>query len=436
MTLTLNGDMSSIVTPLLQLGPFNESPDEYTKEFALESLVAAKVLVIGAGGLGCEILKNLALTGFKDIHVIDMDTIDISNLNRQFLFRKRDVGRSKAEVAAQVISNKIGNDQVKITPYFGKIQDKPIEYYQQFTVVICGLDSVEARRWINATLVSMVDDELNNLIPLIDGGTEGFRGQARVILPTLTSCYECSLDMLSTRATYPVCTIANTPRLPEHCIEWASVLEWPQQFPTEKFDSDNPMHLDWMYHKSLERAREFNIDGVTRSLTLGVVKNIIPAIAATNAIVAAACCNEVFKIVTNSNPILTNYMMYSGDDSIFTYTFNHTRKPDCPVCGNSAKRVVAQNWWTLQEFIDSISNSHEVQMKKPSLTTSRRNLYLRAPPSLEELSRPNLTVKLNQLVLPGEEILVTDPALPLSLKLAVSFEGHDERPNTLKELLS
>ena len=116
----------------------------------------------------------------------------------------------------------------------------------QFNLVICGLDSVEARRWINATLVNMVDPENpESLKPLIDGGTEGmyhlvsqprliltsspgFKGQARVILPTISSCYECSLDMLNKPTAFPICTIANTPRLPEHCIEWASVLEWPR----------------------------------------------------------------------------------------------------------------------------------------------------------------------------------------------------------------
>lgn len=63
---------------------------------------------------------------------------------------------------------------VKITPYCGKIQDKDEDYYQQFNIIVCGLDSIEARRWINATLVSMVDpDKADTLKPLIDGGTEG-----------------------------------------------------------------------------------------------------------------------------------------------------------------------------------------------------------------------------------------------------------------------
>ncbi|KAJ9625907.1 NEDD8 activating enzyme [Taxawa tesnikishii (nom. ined.)] len=152
-------------------GPFTD-PDWVPGEAPIQALDNVKVLVIGAGGLGCEILKNLALSGFKDIHVIDMDTIDVSNLNRQFLFRQSDVGSYKAEVAARFVQQRVKG--VKITPYVGKIQDKDEDYYMQFTMVVCGLDSIEARRWINATLVGMVDEENpDSLKPLIDGGTEG-----------------------------------------------------------------------------------------------------------------------------------------------------------------------------------------------------------------------------------------------------------------------
>ncbi|KAG0643615.1 hypothetical protein HOY80DRAFT_344353 [Tuber brumale] len=403
---------------LSRKGPFTD--EDYDTEMQKTFLDDFKVLVIGAGGLGCEILKNLALSGFKDIHVIDMDTIDVSNLNRQFLFRASDVGKPKATVAASFVMSRVKD--VTITPYYGAIQDKDQDYYMQFKLVICGLDSVEARRWINATLVDMVDnDNPESLKPLIDGGTEGFKGQSRVILPTLTSCYECSLDMLTPQTAVPLCTLATIPRQPAHCVEWASILEWPRVFEDKKLDNDDPEHVQWIYEQALQRAQEFNISGVTYSLTQGVIKNIIPAIASTNAIIAASCCNEALKIATGANPYLSNYMMYIGNEGVYTHTFEHEKKDDCPVCGNLATDFTVDPEWTLEEFIDKLKEQPEVQIKKPTLVTERRKLYYQGPPQLNEQTRPNLEKKMKDLVDNREEIAITDPGLPFSLRLNVIF---------------
>jgi ubiquitin-like 1-activating enzyme E1 B len=67
-------------------------------EFVLTIALQAKVLMVGAGGIGCELLKNLVSTGYGEIHIVDLDTIDLSNLNRQFLFRHEHIKKSKAEV--------------------------------------------------------------------------------------------------------------------------------------------------------------------------------------------------------------------------------------------------------------------------------------------------------------------------------------------------
>ncbi|KAF8509581.1 hypothetical protein JB92DRAFT_2945814 [Gautieria morchelliformis] len=398
-------------------------PGEPVKNFLRTE---CKVLCIGAGGLGCEILSNLALSGFKDIHVIDMDTIDISNLNRQFLFRPADLGRPKAIVAADFVMQRVPG--VKVTPYYGKIQDKDEAYYMQFHLIICGLDSVEARRWMNATLVNMVDPEnQESLKPLIDGGTEGFKGQARVIFPTITSCYECSLDMLNKPTAFPICTIANTPRLPEHCIEWASVLEWPRVHKDEKMDTDNPEHIGWLYSVAAARAKEFNIEGVTWTLTQGVVKNIIPAIASTNAIIAASCCNEAFKIATSSAPYLDNYFMFIGTDGVYSYTFQHEKRADCPVCGQETHDMDISKEWTLERLIETLVERQDFQIKKPSLSTpspippAKQQLYWQAPAQLEQETRPNLEKKVVDLVPDGGEITVTSASLPFSLSLRVKY---------------
>lgn len=427
--------LSSSYDALLRYpGPFNETPAEYSPAEAHTSLASARVLVIGAGGLGCEMIKNLALSGFRDIDIIDMDTIAVLNLNRQFLYQAEDVGRPKAEVAASLVRERIADPGLTITPHFCSIQSKNADFYAQFTIIVCGLDNVEARRWINALLVGMVDSELNNLVPLIDGGTEGFRGQARVIIPTITLCFECSLDMLSPKVTYPVCTITNTPRLPEHCIEWASQFEWSRRY-SYKFDPDDPAHVDAMHALATERAAAFAITGVTRSLTLGVVKNIIPAIGATNAVIAAACCNEAFKLVTSCRPVLNNYMMYSGDDSIFTYTYAHSKKASCPVCGTETKHVVAKKWWKLHHFLKELT-AGEFLLRNPSVSTAARSLYLSHPELLRQQTAANLDIPLRDLVKLGEEMVVTDNSLPILMRVIIdAFDGPDAEPVDISSIL-
>ena len=189
---TNNGDVdwsgrwSHISKILERRGPLTPASFTPSPELLPLLLENVKVLVIGAGGLGCELLKDLALMGFRNISVIDMDTIDLSNLNRQFLFRQNDVGRFKAEVAAEFINKRIPG--CRVSPHNCKIQDFDEDFYRGFHLVVCGLDSIVARRWINGMLISMLeyddDGELDKstILPLIDGGTEGFKVNIRVVV--------------------------------------------------------------------------------------------------------------------------------------------------------------------------------------------------------------------------------------------------------------
>ena len=109
-----------------------------------------QVLVVGAGGIGCELVKNLVLSGFESIMMIDLDTIDYSNLNRQFLFRGWHVGKSKAEVAREAVLA-FPHDALDITAEHNNIKSKryDLEFFKQFDIVLNALDNVDARRHVN-----------------------------------------------------------------------------------------------------------------------------------------------------------------------------------------------------------------------------------------------------------------------------------------------
>lgn len=419
-------------------GPFCHPDFEPSAEILDFIMNSCKILVIGAGGLGCELLKDLALMGFKKIHIIDMDTIELSNLNRQFLFRKNDIGLSKAKCAVEFVNNRVPGCEA--IAHHCAIQDMDEGFYRQFHIVVCGLDSIVARRWLNGMLMSLLqynDDgtlDQSSLIPLVDGGTEGFKGNARVILPGMSACIECTLDLYPPQVTFPLCTIANTPRLPEHCIEYVKVLQWAKENPwgnTTALDGDEPQHVAWVLEKAQERAMKHGITGVTYRLTQGVLKNIIPAVASTNAAIAAACATEVFKLASSCCVNMNNYMVLNIADGVYTYTFSADRRADCVACSNTTRTMELESAATLQTILTKLQEDPQYLMKSPGITTiingRNKTLYISSIKSIEERTRDNLRKKITDLGLyNGAELLVADVTTPNTITIKLKLTENED----------
>jgi molybdopterin/thiamine biosynthesis adenylyltransferase len=146
---------------------------------------SAKILVIGAGALGNEILKNLALLGFREIVIVDLDRIEESNLSRAVLFRDTNVGQYKANAAAQGF-REISSDSTIRAIVGNVMHDCGLGLFAWADLILAGLDNREARLWINRCAWKMNRS-------WIDGAIEGVNGVARVFLPGKPPCYECTL---------------------------------------------------------------------------------------------------------------------------------------------------------------------------------------------------------------------------------------------------
>jgi ubiquitin-activating enzyme E1 len=226
--------------------------------------------MIGAGALGCEFLKVFSLMGIasddKNKHkytvtVTDNDNIVESNLNRQFLFRKENIGKSKSKVACQSVK--------KINPSFNCVdlqarigsenEEKFNEkFWKKHDFVINAVDNVEARKFISKKC------KMYGKI-LIDSGTNGTKANSQIIIPYETIDY--SPPKINQENQIPMCTLRNFPTSIEHCIEWArdkfdgyfiNIINEVKSFIEDKDKFYNELSKEMVPSDQIEKIKEIS----------------------------------------------------------------------------------------------------------------------------------------------------------------------------------
>uniref|UniRef100_A0A8C5HJQ2 E1 ubiquitin-activating enzyme n=1 Tax=Gouania willdenowi TaxID=441366 RepID=A0A8C5HJQ2_GOUWI len=178
-----------------------------------------RYFLVGAGAIGCELLKNFAMMGLAsgdgEVIVTDMDTIEKSNLNRQFLFRPSDVTKMKSDTAAAAVKQmnphiRITGHQNRVGPDTERVYDD--DFFESLDGVANALDNVDARMYMDRRCVYYRK-------PLLESGTLGTKGNVQVVIPFLTESYSSSQD--PPEKSIPICTLKNFPNAIEHTLQWA-----------------------------------------------------------------------------------------------------------------------------------------------------------------------------------------------------------------------
>ena len=289
------------------------------------------VVIVGIGGLGTEVAKNLAMAGVGILHLIDLDIIEYSNLNRQILFSDADEGEPKAKVAARTLK--------KINPFceyiwhHSNLEDVDPEVYVKADILISGLDSVAARSELNRRAVHYKK-------PFIDGGTVTYYGHVYSYLPGQNACLQCDPQTERERETLAACTLVGIPRKRSHCLLKGQLYFESQNNrpPNTSILEEMKIVLDYANNLAKEYFPEeslFNIDEVVK-----MVDQHDPTIITINAIIASLQSQEALKILHHLKgielgTINKEYAIYNGLVGKFFY-FEKPPNKKCTLCGPDA----------------------------------------------------------------------------------------------------
>ena len=350
---------------MVGLGRDKKGLARYARHLSLEGwnqdiISSSHVIIVGIGALGCEIAKNLALVGLGKLTLIDMDTIEISNLSRQMLFTDADKGRLKAKVAQEKLG--VLNPDIDIIAHTRKFQELPMGVFEGADVIAGGLDSFNARFALNRLAFDLS-------IPYVDGAATGFKGNILVIIPEgcgiageQTPCLRCFFPIPpADEKVWVACSIPGQPRSREQCILKAE----------DEFVKEHGIHKEYSgtvleeiasiaYRFSKEsphtEAEKFIPEEVEN-----VIKNKIPSILTVNAVISGIVSHEVLKIIHklkghNIGEIMSpSYLEYSSAFGIFT-PVELSRDENCPVCGKKRVklRLIMSKGSTLGDMVSAL----------------------------------------------------------------------------------
>lgn len=223
-------DFSETVPPFnseeVDRSPLNSRYDEQIAVYGrkiIEKLSELNVFIVGAGALGCEFLKIFSLMGISTkknylTTVTDNDNIELSNLSRQFLFKNKDIHKSKSIIACNEVKNFNRDFNCKahtniVSKDTENIYDE--NFWKKQDLVVMAVDNVKARRYIDCKCVL-------NKINILECGTLGVKASSQLIIPNLTACYKdcASFSTEEEEETTVSCTIKSFPYLDIHCIQW------------------------------------------------------------------------------------------------------------------------------------------------------------------------------------------------------------------------
>eukprot|EP01039_Chlorochromonas_danica_P005873 gene5873-6468_t len=237
-----------------------------------KALANLRLFLVGAGAIGCEMLKNWAMMGVGTgeqglVQVTDMDQIEKSNLSRQFLFRNTDILKLKATTAVEAVKRM--NPSFQARAYEHKVANETEhifndDFFEALDMVCTALDNVEARLYLDQKCVFYRK-------PMLESGTLGTKGHTQIISPGQTENYGATRD--PPEKTIPVCTLKHFPNLIEHTLQWAR--EWFEEVYKQGPDEANGYLNDESFLNQLAAQPNLKMDTLKRIESLLVSRKAV-----------------------------------------------------------------------------------------------------------------------------------------------------------------